>query len=119
MRVLLLLLAAFSAYATNFYVTIAGIGGEPDYDQRFKMWADDIDGSLKRAGGDANVTTMQAPTRDQIRSKLAELSKEVKPADATDRSTASITSSTLRVRTSPARNWGRCSIAFRRRGSLW
>ena len=41
--------------ATTFYVTIAGLGGEPDYEQRFKMWADDIDGSLKKAGGDANV----------------------------------------------------------------
>ena len=31
------------------------------------MWADDIDGSLKKAGGDSNVITLQAPTREQIR----------------------------------------------------
>ena len=31
------------ARARTYYVTIAGLGGEPDYEQRFKMWADDID----------------------------------------------------------------------------
>jgi len=78
----LLLLAALSAPATTFYLTISGQGGEPDYDQRFKMWAEDIDGSLKKAGGDTNVTTLQAPTREQVRARFAELSKTVKPTDA-------------------------------------
>ena len=45
----LFLLLALSAPAATFYVTISGLGGEPDYDQRFKMWADDIDSSLKKA----------------------------------------------------------------------
>ena len=63
----LLLLAALSLPAATFYVNIAGLGGEPDYAQRFKMWADDIDGSLKKAGGDANVTTMNAPHLEQVR----------------------------------------------------
>jgi hypothetical protein len=63
-------------------VTISGLGGEPDYDQRFKMWAEDIDGSLKKAGGDATVVTLQAPTREQIRARFAQLAGEVKPADA-------------------------------------
>ena len=83
MRPLLLLLAAaLSAPAATFYVTLSGLGGEPDYVQRFKMWAEDIDSSLKRAGGEANVTTLQAPTREQIRSKLAEVAKQAKPDDA-------------------------------------
>jgi hypothetical protein len=80
--VALLLLSAFSAHATTFYVTIAGLGGEPDYDQRFKMWAEDIDASLKKAGGDSNIVTMQAPTREQIRTRLTELSRQAKPTDA-------------------------------------
>jgi len=58
------------------------LGGEADYSQRFKMWADDIDGSLKKAGGDANVATLDNPTRDQVRTKLTELSREAKPNDA-------------------------------------
>ncbi len=78
----LLLAAALGAPAATFYVTISGLGGEPDYDQRFKMWAEDIDSSLKRAGGDANVITLTAPTREQIRTRLAEISKQVKPDDA-------------------------------------
>jgi hypothetical protein len=76
------LLFALAAPAATFYVTISGLGGEPDYDQRFKMWATDIDGSLKKAAGDSTVVTMQAPTREQIRARFAQLAAEVKPADA-------------------------------------
>ena len=80
---LLLLVAGLSAHAATYYVTLSGLGGEPDYDQRFKMWADDIDSSLKRSGAaEANVVTLKAPTREQIRSKFADLSKQVKPDDA-------------------------------------
>ena len=82
----LLLLAALSAPAATgamtYYVTIAGLGGEPDYAQRFKMWAEDIDGSLKKASGDASVTTMNAPQLEQIRTRFAELAKQAKPADS-------------------------------------
>ncbi|HEY1241289.1 MAG TPA: hypothetical protein VGF16_12075 [Bryobacteraceae bacterium] len=78
----LLLAAALSAPAATFYVTLSGLGGEPDYDQRFKMWADDIDSSLKRASGDANVVTLKAPTREQVRAKFAEFGKQIKPDDA-------------------------------------
>ena len=77
-----LLACAFSAHAATYYVAISGLGGEPDYDQRFKGWADDIDSSLKKAGGDSNVTTMIAPTRDQIRTRFEALAKEVKPTDS-------------------------------------
>jgi len=76
------LLMAAACHATTFYVTISGLGGEADYDQRFKMWADDIDGSLKRAGGDSSVITLLTPTREQIRTRLGELSKQAKPSDA-------------------------------------
>ena len=82
----MLLLAALSAPAATgavtYYLTIAGLGGEPDYAQRFKMWADDIDGSLKRAGGDSSVTTLNAPRLEQIRTRFADLAKQAKPADS-------------------------------------
>jgi hypothetical protein len=73
--------ASAAAPAATFYVTISGLGGEPDYDQRFKMWANDIDSSLKKSGGDSNVVTMLAPTRDQIRARFAALVRDVKPTD--------------------------------------
>jgi hypothetical protein len=79
---LLMLACAFGAHATTFYVTISGLGGEADYDQRFKMWADDIDGSLKKAGGDAKVVTLASPTREKIRAQMAEVAREAKPSDA-------------------------------------
>lgn len=78
----LLLLASAAAHATTYYVTISGLGGEPDYDQRFKMWAEDIDGSLKKAGGDAKVFTLEGPTRDKIHAQFAEIAKQAKPDDA-------------------------------------
>lgn len=82
----LLLLAALAgvaaAPAATFYVTIAGLGGEPDYTQRFKMWADDIDGSLKKAGGDVTVTTLVAPQAEQIRSRFGEIAKQAKSTDS-------------------------------------
>ncbi len=81
-RLTVLLMLALSAHATTYYLTISGMGGEPDYDQRFKMWADDIDSSLKKAGGDAKVVTLVAPTRDKIRAQFTELTRDVKPTDA-------------------------------------
>ncbi|HEY1340188.1 MAG TPA: hypothetical protein VGF59_21905 [Bryobacteraceae bacterium] len=77
----MLLLCAFAGRAATYYVTIAGLGGEPDYDQRFKMVAEDIDSSLKKAGGDAVIATLQSPTRDQIRAKLGEVAKQAKATD--------------------------------------
>jgi hypothetical protein len=70
------------AHAATFYVTISGLGGEPDYDQRFKMWAQDIDSSLKKSGApDTNVVTLLAPTKEQIRSKFDSLAQTVKSTD--------------------------------------
>jgi hypothetical protein len=76
------ILSIAAAHATTFYVTISGLGGEADYDQRFKMTAEDIDSSLKKAGGDSNIITLIAPTRDQIRTRLGEVAKQAKPNDA-------------------------------------
>lgn len=80
-----LTVAAFSTLAcsaTTFYVTVSGLGGEPDYDQRFKMWAEDIDSSLKKAGGDSNVITLQAPTRDKVKAALGDVARQAKPNDS-------------------------------------
>ena len=74
-RLGLMLLVAAAAHATTFYVTISGLGGEPDYEQRFKMWAEDIDSSLKKAGGDAKIMTLQAPTREKVQAQFAEITK--------------------------------------------
>jgi hypothetical protein len=79
---LLLLAAALSAPAATYYVTVTGMGGEADYDQRFKMWADDINATLKKAGGGAEVITLVNPSRDQVRARFAALAGAAKPDDA-------------------------------------
>jgi hypothetical protein len=69
--------------AATFYVTIAGLGGEPDYEQRFASLAQEID-KLVRSGPDAKVTTLYGPqaTKAQIQTAFAQIAKEAKPADA-------------------------------------
>jgi len=70
-------------HATTFYVTIAGLGGEPEYEQRFSGWAKDIDKALK-AAPDGKVETLYgaAATRDAIRAALARFAKDAKAQDA-------------------------------------
>ena len=79
---LCVLFSVLSAPAATFFLTVSGLGGEPDYEQRFKMLAEDIDGSVKKSGGDVTAFTIVAATRDQVRAKFAEVSKLAKPADS-------------------------------------
>ncbi len=80
----LLLLSAFGANATTFCVTIAGLGGEPEYEQRFTTWAKEIDQTLKGAGSDVKSETLSGPdaTRARLRSALESIAKESKPQDS-------------------------------------
>jgi hypothetical protein len=80
----LLMLLACCARATTFYVTVAGLGGEPDYEQRFSMWAGEIEAILKSAGGDAQIETLKgtAATRANVRAAMETIAHEAKPDDA-------------------------------------
>ena len=86
MRLALLwvLMTALSAHASVYYVTVAGLGGEPDYEQRFTSQAQEIDKLVKAGGPDASVTTLSGPqaTKAQIQNAFAQISKQAKPADA-------------------------------------
>jgi hypothetical protein len=82
-------IAAFFIYAcvanaATYYLTVAGLGGEPDYEQRFAMWAGEIEGVLKASGGDAKIETLKgtSATRAQVRSTLESIAHEAKPQDA-------------------------------------
>ncbi len=68
--------------ATTFYVTVAGLGGEPDYEQRFTSLAQETD-KLVRSNPDAKVTTLYGPqaTKAQVQNALAQIAKDSKPAD--------------------------------------
>jgi hypothetical protein len=79
---LLLLAAAACAPATTFYVTVTGLGGEPDYEQRFAAWGKEMSKALQDAGGDARVETLVAPRREEVQTRLAAVAREAKPEDA-------------------------------------
>ena len=79
---LLLLAAAGVLRAETYYVTIAGLGGEQEYEQRFSGWASEIDKILKSEPG-AKVTTFSGAqaTRANIEAKLGDLAKQTKADD--------------------------------------
>lgn len=83
MRLLTLALLAVSLQAATHYVTIAGLGGEPEYDQRFQGWARDLDKLLK-ASPDAKVTTLSGnqATRAQLEAALRQVAKDAAKDDA-------------------------------------
>jgi hypothetical protein len=78
------ILFAVPAHAATYYLTVAGMGGEPDYEQRFGLWAGEIESILKSAGGDAKVETLKgaAATRANMRAALEKIAQEAKPQDA-------------------------------------
>jgi hypothetical protein len=80
----LLLLVTVTAHASTFYLTVAGLGGEPDYEQRFSMWATEIEAVLKSAAGDSHIETLKgaAATRVNVRAALEKIASQAKPDDA-------------------------------------
>jgi hypothetical protein len=80
---LFLVVAAVPARASVYYVTVAGLGGEPDYEQEFKGLASDLDRILKASGGDAHVYTLSGPdaTRAKMTETLQTVAGQAKPED--------------------------------------
>jgi hypothetical protein len=78
-----LILAVLPARAAVYYVTVAGMGGEPEYEQRFTGLAEDLDKTLKLSGADAHVYTLTGgdATRAHLRETLAAVAREAKPED--------------------------------------
>jgi hypothetical protein len=80
---LCVLMAALSAHASVYYVTVAGLGGEPDYDQRFTANAKDLDKAFKESGPSAHVYTLTGPqaTKAQLTATLSSVAHDAKPED--------------------------------------
>jgi hypothetical protein len=75
------LLVAIPARAGIFYVTVSGLGGEPDYEQEFTQLATDLDRLLKSSSPDAHVYTLTDATRVQLTQVLSQVAGEAKPDD--------------------------------------
>jgi hypothetical protein len=78
------LLAAVPLHATTFYLTVAGLGGEPDYETRFHMLADETDKLLKSGGSERVVTTLEGPaaTRQAVLAALDKFAQDAKGPDS-------------------------------------
>ena len=79
----LLCVAAVLAHATTFYVTVAGLGGEEEYQQRFETWAKEIDKLLK-ASPDSDVRTIfgATATKAKVQSALQSVATKAQNGDA-------------------------------------
>jgi hypothetical protein len=77
------LLFATPARAAVYYVTVAGLGGEPDYEQEFTSLATDLDKLLRASGSDVHVYTLTGSdaTRARLTETLLEVAGESKPED--------------------------------------
>jgi len=78
-----LLIAALPARADSYYVTVAGLGGEPDYDQRFTELAHDLDTLFKSSGASVHVYTLTGAdsTRAHLSDTLGQVAHSAKAGD--------------------------------------
>lgn len=69
-------------HASTYYLAVAGLGGEPEYDQRFGGWATDLEKILKSAG-DSQTTLLKGAdaTKARITAAAGEIAKKAKPED--------------------------------------
>ncbi|HEV2200617.1 MAG TPA: C13 family peptidase [Bryobacteraceae bacterium] len=79
---LMALTLAASARAETFYLTIAGLGGEQEYEQRFTGWAKELE-MILRGEPNAKLETLMGAqaTRANIQAKLADFAKQAKADD--------------------------------------
>jgi len=72
---------AIMARADSYFVTVAGLGGEPDFETRFSDWAKDLD-KIYRAEPGAKVETLSGAdaTKANVEAKLRALTT-TKPDD--------------------------------------
>jgi hypothetical protein len=74
---------ALPARAITYFVVIAGLGGEPDYEQRFSSAANDLDRIFRSAGPAAHVATLTGTqaTAAQLRQALQAVAHDARPDD--------------------------------------
>jgi hypothetical protein len=77
-----LVMAALPVQASVYYVTVAGLGGEPDYEQRFTANAKELDKVFRAASG-AHVYTLTGnqATKSRLSETMAEVARQAKPED--------------------------------------
>src|ERR1700681_3669926 len=71
-------------HATTFYLTVAGLGGEPDYETRFHMLADETDKLLQSGGTERVVVPLEGPaaTKQALLGGLSKFAQDAKGPDS-------------------------------------
>jgi hypothetical protein len=79
----LLCMVTLPVRAAVYYITVAGLGGESDYDQRFTAAAKDLDKIFKAGGSAAHVYTLTGSqsTAAQLKFTLGEVARAARPND--------------------------------------
>lgn len=74
---------AMQAHAASYYVIVAGLGGEPDYVQRFTADADELNRIFAASGQTAHVFTLtgEQSTAAQLRSTMKTVATQAKADD--------------------------------------
>src|SRR5512141_133721 len=74
---------AMQARAATYYVVVAGLGGEPDYEQRFTAAANDLDKAFKAQGPASHVYTLRGTnaTAKRLRDTMATIAHDAKAED--------------------------------------
>ena len=83
-RAILFLAACAALRADTFYFTVAGLGGEPEYDARFSGWAKDLDKLLHEVEPHAKIKTLYGAeaTRANVEAYLRDVAKSAKADDS-------------------------------------
>lgn len=77
-----MLAAALELSATSFYLTVAGLGDEPDYEQRFAGWAADMTKLLaNEPNAKVEALSGKDATKPNILAKLASIASAAKADD--------------------------------------
>jgi hypothetical protein len=83
MSLLALLVAVLPANATVYYVAVGGLGGEPDYEQRFAALIKDAEKLLQGSSANAKVYALSGSdaTRARVTEIMGQVAREAKPED--------------------------------------
>jgi len=78
-----LVCGALPTRGAQYDLTVAGLGGEPEYDERFTGLARDLDKLFQAAGADAHVYTLtgKEATRARLSDTIGVIAREAQPDD--------------------------------------
>jgi hypothetical protein len=80
----ILCLSAIQSRAATYYVIVAGLGGEADYEQRFTAAAKDLDKIFRTSEPTGQIYTLvqQQATSSRLKNTLSTIARSARPQDA-------------------------------------